>query len=66
MTDNQFEGGLKVGYRNTENNWEVALFGRNITDESNVKGYVDFSNNTGFFNEPRIWGIEASYNFGDY
>ena len=62
-TNNQFEGGLKVGYRNTRNNWQVALFGRNITDEDNVKGYVDFSNNTGFVNEPAIWGIEASYNF---
>lgn len=65
-TDNQFEGGLKVGYRNTENNWEVSLFGRNITDEDNVKGFVDFSNNAGFVNEPRVWGIEASYNFGTY
>jgi iron complex outermembrane receptor protein len=62
-TNNQFEGGLKVGYRNTRNNWEVALFGRNITDEDNVKGYVDFSNNTGFVNEPAIWGIEGTYNF---
>ena len=62
-TNNQFEGGLKLGYRNTRDNWEVALFGRNITDEDNVKGFVDFSNNTGFVNEPAIWGIEASYNF---
>lgn len=62
-TNNQFEGGLKIGYRNTRNNWDVALFGRNITDEDNVKGFVDFSNNTGFVNEPAIWGVEASYNF---
>ncbi len=66
VTNNQFEGGLKVGYRNTRNNWEVALFGRNITDEDNVKGFVDFSNNTGFVNEPAIWGVSATYNFGDY
>ncbi len=62
-TNNQFEGGLRVGYRNTRNNWEVALFGRNITDEDNVKGFVDFSNNAGFVNEPAIWGIEGTYNF---
>jgi iron complex outermembrane receptor protein len=66
VTDNQFEGGLKIGYRNMENDWEVALFGRNITDEDNVKGFVDFSNNTGFVNEPAIWGIQATYNFGQY
>ena len=66
VTNNQFEGGLRIGYRNIRNNWDVALFGRNITDEDNVKGFVDFSNNTGFVNEPAIWGIEASYNFGQY
>ena len=63
VTNNQFEGGLKIGYRNTRNDWEVALFGRNITNEDNVKGYVDFSNNTGFVNEPAIWGIEGSFFF---
>ena len=64
VTDNQFEGGLKIGYRDVEKNWEVALFGRNITNEHNVKGFVDFSNNTGFVNDPPIWGIEGSYYFG--
>lgn len=64
-TDNQYEGGLKIGYRNLENNWEVALFGRNITDEENVKGFIDFSNLTGFVNEPAIWGIEARKEFGN-
>ena len=63
QTTSQYEGGLRIGYRNTRNNWEVALFGRNITDEANVKGFVDFSNNTGFVNEPAIWGVEGTYNF---
>ncbi len=63
QTAAQYEGGLRVGYRNMRNNWELALFGRNITDEHNVKGFVDFSNNTGFVNEPAIWGIEGTYNF---
>jgi len=63
QTAAQYEGGLRVGYRNTRNNWEMAVFGRNITDEHNVKGFVDFSNNTGFVNEPAIWGIEGTYNF---
>ena len=64
-TDGQFEGGLRVGYRNLDTGWDIALFGRNITDEHNVLGFVDFSNNTGFVNEPRIWGIEAGYKFGE-
>ncbi len=64
-SDSQFEGGLKIGYRNLEDNWEIALFGRNITDEENVKGFIDFNNNTGFVNEPAIWGIEVRRDFGN-
>lgn len=64
-TDTQFEGGLKIGYRNLSDDWEVALFGRNITDEENVKGFIDFNNNTGFVNEPSVWGIEARKDFGN-
>jgi iron complex outermembrane receptor protein len=63
--DSQFEGGLKIGYRNLVDNWEVALFGRNITDEENVRGFIDFSNLTGFVNEPAIWGIEGRVEFGE-
>ena len=64
-TKDQFEGGLRIGYRNNDSGWEVAAFGRNITDEDNVLGFIDFSNNTGFVNEPSVWGIEANYEFGD-
>jgi iron complex outermembrane receptor protein len=64
-TDSQFEGGLKIGYRDLADNWEIALFGRNITDEENVKGFIDFSNMTGFVNEPAIWGVEGRVDFGN-
>jgi len=64
-TDDQYEGGLRLGYRNNAKGLEIAAFGRNITDEDNVLGFIDFSNNTGFVNEPRIWGIEVGYEFGD-
>jgi iron complex outermembrane receptor protein len=64
-TDGQYEGGLRIGYRQIDNGWGVAVFGRNITDEDNVLGFVDFSNNTGFVNEPRTWGIEFNYSFGE-
>jgi iron complex outermembrane recepter protein len=58
-TDGQFEGGLRIGYETQ--NLDVAFFSRNITDEHNVKGFVDFNNNTGFVNEPRIVGVELKY-----
>lgn len=63
--DNQFEGGLRIGYINFDSGWEFAAFGRNITDEDNVLGAIDFSNLTGFVNEPTVWGIEVAYEFGD-
>ena len=63
--DTQFEGGLRVGYRDVDSNWSIAVFGRNITDEENPIGGIDFTNNTSYVNEPRIWGVEAQIGFGD-
>lgn len=65
VTDGQFEGGLRLGYLNHESGWEFAVFGRNITNEDNVLGFVDFSNNTGFVNEEATYGVEVAYTFGD-
>jgi outer membrane receptor protein involved in Fe transport len=55
-----FEGGLKLGYAKTDGAYEVALFARNITNEVNLRGGIDFNNLTGFVNEPRIVGISIS------
>jgi iron complex outermembrane receptor protein len=62
-TDGQYEGGIRLGWRKLDNSWEVALFGRNITDEENVQGVIDFNNLTGFTNEPRIWGVSIATEF---
>ena len=59
----QFEGGLRAGYRDTVRNLEIGMFARNITDEHNPIGGIDFANNTGYVNQPRIWGAEAIYRF---
>jgi len=61
--DSQFEGGVRFGWRNADANFEVALFGRNITDEENLIGAIDFVNLTGYVNEPRIWGVEGTVRF---
>ena len=53
----RIEGGLKIGYSGGEGQWELAAFARNITNEDNVLGVVDFNNNTAFVNEPRIIGV---------
>ena len=59
----QFEGGLRLGYRDTVRNFEIGLFARNITNEHNPIGGIDFANNLGYVNQPRIWGGEARYSF---
>ena len=56
-TDSQFEGGLRLGYESEDGKWDAAIFARNITDEENVIGAIDFNNLTGFVNEPRVVGI---------
>jgi len=61
--NNQFELGLRLGYENYQDQYEIALYGRNITNEVNLKGGIDFNNNTAFVNEPRIVGIEFKKTF---
>ncbi|MBT8086237.1 MAG: TonB-dependent receptor [Woeseia sp.] len=64
-TDSQFELGARIGFSRNDGQWELAAFARNLTDEENLKGVIDFNNNTGFDNEPRIVGVSFSMNFGD-
>ena len=57
------EGGLRFGYNWNEGNYEVAAFGRNITDELAIIGGIDFNNLTGMINEPRTFGVEFKAGF---
>ena len=57
--DSQIEGGLRVGYAKYDGSFEVAAFARNITNEDNVKGGIDFNNNTAFVNDPRVIGVSV-------
>ena len=52
------EGGLRVGYNWDAGKREVALYGRNITNEKAIVGGIDFNNLTGYVNEPAIWGVQ--------
>ena len=59
--DQLLEGGIRLGYRTDR--FDIAAFGRNITnDESAVSG-IDFNNLTAMVNEPRIWGVEFGVKF---
>ncbi|MGV7208686.1 TonB-dependent receptor domain-containing protein [Oxalobacteraceae bacterium A2-2] len=57
------EGGLRVGYKWGNGKYEVAGFGRNITDKRVLIGAIDFDNLTGMLNEPRTWGATFKVSF---
>jgi iron complex outermembrane recepter protein len=57
------EGGLRVGYNWDNGRYDLAAFARNITDEVQVVGGIDFNNLTGFINEPRTVGVEFKASF---
>ena len=55
-------GGLRAGFR-SERGYEIAVVGRNITDEVTVEGAINFLNLTAFVNEPAYWGLELRADF---
>jgi iron complex outermembrane receptor protein len=61
--DRQLEGGVRVGYRVAGGAWEVAGFGRNITNDKSMQGGIDFDNLTAYVNDPRTWGVEVKAKF---
>ncbi|WP_395397783.1 TonB-dependent receptor [Novosphingobium sp. BL-8A] len=58
-----FEGGARIGWRSPSDAVDVFVFGRNITNESNVIGAIDFNNLTAFVNDPRVLGAGVSFRF---
>jgi iron complex outermembrane recepter protein len=61
--DPLLQGGLRLGYTWGDGRYDVALFGRNILDEIETVGGVDFNNLTGYVNPGRFVGVEAKVNF---
>ena len=57
------EGGLRIGYLWGDGKYEVAAFGRNITNKVVVTGGINFNNLTGFINDPRTFGVQFRANF---
>jgi iron complex outermembrane receptor protein len=56
--DDSLEVGLRLGYAFNAARYEVAFYARNLFDNEILRGGIDFSNNTGFTNDPRILGLE--------
>ncbi len=59
--DAYWEGGLRAGYATGP--WQLAIFGRNITDEIGVVGAIDFNNLSIFTNAPRTVGVELRWDY---
>ena len=57
------EGGLRVGYSWADGRYEVAAYGRNITNQQQVVAAIDFNNLTGILNEPRSYGVQLKASF---
>ena len=55
------EVGARLGYRRGDA--ELSVFGRNLLDEEELVGAVDFNNLTGFTNEPRQLGVALRLGF---
>ena len=55
------EGGLRVGYK--WDNYEIAAYGRNITNKIQAVAAIDFNNLTGMVNEPRSYGVQLKASF---
>lgn len=60
--ESALEGGLRLAYR-SNSDYEIAIFGRNLTDEEVVTGALDFNNFTAIVNEPRTIGVEFRMDF---
>lgn len=62
-SDHLLEGGLRVGYKFGGGKYDLSGYVRNITNEVQAVGGIDFNNLTGFVNEPRIFGVEFGAKF---
>ena len=55
------EGGLRVGYK--WDRYELSAYGRNITNQVQALGAIEFNNLTGMVNEPRTYGVQFKATF---
>jgi len=61
--DSLLEGGINIGYVSSDDKYEVAIYGRNITDQIKLVAGIDFNNLEGIINDPRTYGISFTTRF---
>ena len=57
------EVGARIGFRTFGETTDVALYLRNAFNDNSRTGGIDFNNLTGFVNEPRVVGVEGTFQF---
>jgi iron complex outermembrane receptor protein len=57
------EGGLRLGYKDGRERFEVAAFVRNLTNKAVAVAAIDFNNFTGVVNEPRTYGVQVKVGY---
>ena len=61
-SDGNYEVGAKIGY--AFGKYEIAVFGRNLTNNKNLIDVIDTSNyRAGIYNDPRVIGVMLSGSF---
>ena len=56
-------GGARLGIKFKNGKYDLAVFGRNINDETALEGAIDFNNLAGFVNDAPTWGVELKTQF---
>jgi len=68
VTPSQWEANARIGYRPTEGNFEIAVWGKNLNENDVAAGQVGADQST-FYQRftvspyPRRYGVEFNYNF---
>ena len=67
LQDSYYKVNARIGLAGADDNWELAVYGRNLTDETTYSYATDAPLSAGIYGgwveEPRIIGLQARYNF---
>ena len=67
LQDSYYKYNARIGLARVDDKWEVAVYGRNLTDETTYTYATDSPLSAGIYGgwveEPRIIGLQARYSF---
>jgi outer membrane receptor protein involved in Fe transport len=60
FSNGNYQGDLKIGWTSPSKRYDIYGYVKNITDQKNVQGGIDFDDLTGFVGDPRVIGAGIS------